>query len=209
MTPRWPHVSAATVGVYASVESQARGGRSFVLLVCGFVPRCPRTGARSEEKGLMRRSSPRLWPRHHHVKEQATERHADRERIGQLASPPVPTVSVSFIDRNVPVKDAPGARSWHGPGGQDLARTGYPRWRSSAAHSPDSRRSASTNPNEPNASETSSASPTSSPLAITISGSDRASASRSHHTSKSGRSRFAATTGALTTGSLRRSCRET
>ena len=40
---------------------------------------------------------------------------------------------------------------------------------------------------------TSSASPTSSPLAITISGSDGASASRSHHASKSGRSRFAAT----------------
>src|SRR3984885_11743445 len=203
MTPRWPHVSAATVGVYASVESQARGRQSFVLLVCGFVPRCPRTGARSEEKGLMRRSRPRLWPRHHHVEEQATERHADRERIGQLASPPVPTVSVSLVDRNVPVKDAAEAPSRHGPGGQDLTRTGYPRWRSSAAHSPDSRRSLSASPSRPNAPATSSASPTSSPLAITTSGrpEGEADASRSAHVSRSGRSRLAATTGAHTTGS--------
>jgi len=43
----------------------------------------------------MRKSSARLWPWHHHVKEQATERHADRERIGQLASPPFPK-AVSF-----------------------------------------------------------------------------------------------------------------
>jgi hypothetical protein len=38
----------------------------------------------------MRKSSARLWPGHNHVEEQATERHADRERIGQLASPPFP-----------------------------------------------------------------------------------------------------------------------
>jgi hypothetical protein len=36
----------------------------------------------------MRKSGPRLWTRHHHVEEQATERHTDRERVGQLASPP-------------------------------------------------------------------------------------------------------------------------
>jgi hypothetical protein len=38
----------------------------------------------------MRKSSPGLWPRDHHVEEQATECHADSERIGQLASPPFP-----------------------------------------------------------------------------------------------------------------------
>ena len=157
----------------------------------------------------MRRSRPRLWPRHHHVKEQATERHADRERIGQLASPPVPTVSVSFIDRNVPVKDAPRAPSQHGPGGQDLTRTGYPRWRSSAAHSPDSRRPLSVSPSSSNAPATSSASPTSSPLAITISGGAGASASRSHHASSSGPAGSPPPVGAEAAGSTRRSCRDT
>jgi hypothetical protein len=39
----------------------------------------------------MRKSSARLWPGHNHVEEQATERYADRERIGQLASPPFST----------------------------------------------------------------------------------------------------------------------
>jgi hypothetical protein len=36
----------------------------------------------------MRKSGPRLWARDHHVEEQATERHTDRERVGQLGSPP-------------------------------------------------------------------------------------------------------------------------
>jgi hypothetical protein len=56
----------------------------------------------------MRKSSARLWPRHHHVKEQATERHADRERIGQLATPPFPK-RLRFRDRNVAMKDASAA----------------------------------------------------------------------------------------------------
>ena len=34
----------------------------------------------------MRKSSPRLWPRHNHVEKQATERHADRERVRQLVT---------------------------------------------------------------------------------------------------------------------------
>ena len=72
----------------------------------------------------MRRSSPRLWPRHHHVEEQATERHADRERIGQLASPPVPRVC--FLDRNVAVKDAAGAASAASARWTDLATGGCP-----------------------------------------------------------------------------------
>jgi hypothetical protein len=54
----------------------------------GFVMRCPRDGTRSEERGLTRKSGPRLWPRHEHVEEQATERYADRKRVGQLGSPP-------------------------------------------------------------------------------------------------------------------------
>ena len=48
----------------------------------------------------MRNSSARLWPRHNHVEDQATERHADRERIGQLAF-------LLFQDRIVADKDAP------------------------------------------------------------------------------------------------------
>jgi hypothetical protein len=51
----------------------------------------------------MRKSSARLWPRHHHVKEQATERHADREWIGQLGYTsffqPVPFPSVVATSR--------------------------------------------------------------------------------------------------------------
>src|SRR4051812_42069027 len=88
MTPRWPHVSAATVDIRASVESHARGRRDVVLFVSGFVMRCPRDGARSEERWLTRKSGPRLWPRHQHIEEQATERHANRERVWQLDSPP-------------------------------------------------------------------------------------------------------------------------
>ena len=113
---------------HASVESHTRGRRILVLLMRGFMPRCPRAGARSEEKGLMRKSSPRLWPRHHHVEEQATERHADRERVGQLGSPPFQAF-VRSLDRNVEVKDAAGRAPRHRPGGQDLTPAGCPRWR--------------------------------------------------------------------------------
>src|ERR1700761_5976433 len=88
MTPRWPHVSAATVERLDSVESHARGRRIVVLLVRCFVVRCPRHGVRREERRFTYKSGSRLWPRHDNVEEQATERYADRERVRQLGSPP-------------------------------------------------------------------------------------------------------------------------
>ena len=93
-----------------------------MLLVRGFVPRCPRAGARSEERGLMRKSSARLWPRHDHIEEQATERYADRERIGQLASPPFPQSSSVFRSQRRGRRMRHRGRTRHRPGGQDLAR---------------------------------------------------------------------------------------
>src|ERR1700733_2544068 len=97
MTPRWPHVSATTVERLDSVESHACGRQNVVLLVRCFMPRCPRPGGRREEKRFTHRSSPRLWPWHDHVEEQATERHADRKRVGQLVSPPLASSSARNV----------------------------------------------------------------------------------------------------------------
>jgi hypothetical protein len=84
-----------------------------------FVLRCPRDGARREEQRFTRKSDPRLWPRHDHVEEQATERHTDRERVGQLGSPPFaedPARNVIDSMRSRHVADiGPVSKIWRAP----------------------------------------------------------------------------------------------
>jgi hypothetical protein len=59
--------------------------RATVVRLDGFRrPQCPRDGTLREERGLWRGSSPRLGPRRDDIEEQATERHPDREWVGQL-----------------------------------------------------------------------------------------------------------------------------
>ena len=76
----------------------------------------------------MRKSSPRLWSRHHHVEEQATERHTDRERVGQLASPPLQESSSFPVSQRRGQgcgRSAPATWArWTRSGG-----AGCPRWR--------------------------------------------------------------------------------
>ncbi len=82
----------------------------------------------------MRKSGARLWPRHHHVEEQATERHADRERVGQLGSPPFQHLALDRKSRSSmrqegfggigPVDKIWRRRVVHGGGGLPAPRRG-------------------------------------------------------------------------------------
>jgi hypothetical protein len=55
--------------VVGSAAIAARDWRTFVLLDCDVTPWCPRDSTLREERGLLRKASPRLWPRRDDVKE--------------------------------------------------------------------------------------------------------------------------------------------
>jgi hypothetical protein len=52
-----------------SAAIAARDRRTFVLLDGDVMPGCPRDGTLREERGLLRKASPRLWPWRDDVKE--------------------------------------------------------------------------------------------------------------------------------------------
>jgi hypothetical protein len=71
-------------GGLRSAAIAARDRRTFVLLDGDVPPWCPRDGALREERGLLRKASPRLGPWRNDIEEQATDCHTDREWVWQL-----------------------------------------------------------------------------------------------------------------------------